>query len=37
MARSDLGADAAARALRVAGSLRSVIERARPAARFPRR
>jgi N-acetylmuramic acid 6-phosphate etherase len=37
MARRDLPADAAARALRVAGSLRSVIERRDGPARFPRR
>jgi N-acetylmuramic acid 6-phosphate etherase len=37
MARRDLPADAAARALRVAGSLRSVIERRDGQARFPRR
>src|SRR5438132_10299945 len=37
MARRDLPADAAARALRVAGSLRPVIERGGGEARFPRR
>jgi N-acetylmuramic acid 6-phosphate etherase len=37
MARRDLGAGAAARALRVAGSLRSVIERPTAARRFPAR
>ena len=37
MARRDLPADAAARALRAAGSLRSVIERRNGPARFPRR
>ncbi|HEV8586221.1 MAG TPA: N-acetylmuramic acid 6-phosphate etherase [Methylomirabilota bacterium] len=37
MARRDLTADAAARALRAAGSLRPVIERAGYAARFPPR
>jgi N-acetylmuramic acid 6-phosphate etherase len=37
MARRDLPADAAARALRAAGSLRLVIERGNGPARFPRR
>ncbi len=37
MARTDLSADAAARALRVAGSLRPVIERRNGGTRFPRR
>jgi N-acetylmuramic acid 6-phosphate etherase len=37
MARRDLPADAAARALRAAGSLRPVIERGNGPARFPRR